>query len=235
MKNGLGWSVPRTSRYEDPIIELCEAMGCSSYGKEFENKIFSMFPYYWGDCTCGFDDRASEWHESNTHRQPCYQVRYRTELTLADQEIGYVEYSSLSDAFFVDSEDIEMGGQVIGVGTIMTPRRDPERVEKYNLHHAADERIRKRLCGEMGLSFIFGSAVHCTCDHKDRWRAFLDENDHSSDCPIVRPNFVHKPSALQLEWYKYPLRGSCMNREVSPKEWRAIIGECIESIEEAVH
>ena len=26
------------------------------YGVDFENATFMMFPYYWGDCTCGAED-----------------------------------------------------------------------------------------------------------------------------------------------------------------------------------
>jgi hypothetical protein len=49
-------------------------------------------------------------------------------------------------------------------------------------------------------------------------------------CGACRPNFVHKPSGLELQWYKYPLRDSYMSREVGPAEWLRIMGECVSSI-----
>ena len=51
-----------------------------------------------------------------------------------------------------------------------------------------------------------------------------------ADCPAVLPNFKHKPSGLELRWYKYALRDSYMSREVDPKEWRQICEDCIASI-----
>jgi len=42
-----------------------------SYGVEFENSIFSVFPYYWGNCSCGFDD-----HEFKEGHINCIQNEY---------------------------------------------------------------------------------------------------------------------------------------------------------------
>jgi len=42
---------------------------------EYENDVFSIFPYYWGECTCGFD-----YHEfKEEHRDHCYQTEYKRE------------------------------------------------------------------------------------------------------------------------------------------------------------
>jgi hypothetical protein len=45
------------------------------------------------------------------------------------------------------------------------------------------------------------------------------------------PNFIHKPSGLELRWYKYPMRDSYFNREISPLEWFNIIQECVTSLQ----
>ena len=48
------YPVPRTDFYYDQLFRLFEAIDPKydhSYGLEFENKVFSTFPYYWGDCT----------------------------------------------------------------------------------------------------------------------------------------------------------------------------------------
>ena len=51
------------------------------------------------------------------------------------------------------------------------------------------------------------------------------------DAPeAIMPNFLHKRTGLELRWYKYALRDSYMNREVSQEEWRQIMDECIASV-----
>lgn len=47
------------------------------YGCEYENPVFEMHPYWWGDCECGHEDAAWQWEEDNPHKQDCYQVYYR--------------------------------------------------------------------------------------------------------------------------------------------------------------
>lgn len=53
------------------------------------------------------------------------------------------------------------------------------------------------------------------------------EEDHPD---ADKPNFLHKRTGLELRWYKYALRDSYTNREVSPQEWRSIMDECIASV-----
>jgi len=43
-----------------------------------------------------------------------------------------------------------------------------------------------------------------------------------------KPNFVHKPSGFKMSWYKYPLRDSYCNMNITPDEFREIMIECME-------
>lgn len=67
---------------------ICEVTGEQSgyglggehgYGEEFENDVFEMHRYYWGDCTCGFSERLdaadAEWHLTHRHASDCYRTR----------------------------------------------------------------------------------------------------------------------------------------------------------------
>lgn len=47
--------------------------GEHGYGAEYESDVFSMMPFYWGDCTCGWEDRYNEWLDNNPHSEDCYQ------------------------------------------------------------------------------------------------------------------------------------------------------------------
>ena len=56
------------------------------------------------------------------------------------------------------------------------------------------------------------------------------EDEHDEDCPVIQPNFLHKPSGLEIHWYKYALRDSYSNQKLA--NFAEIIDECIESIKE---
>lgn len=51
--------------------------GAYGYGADFENDTFSIMPFYWDDCTCGWEERYDEWHDANPHAEDCYQSELR--------------------------------------------------------------------------------------------------------------------------------------------------------------
>lgn len=44
------------------------------------------------------------------------------------------------------------------------------------------------------------------------------------------PNFVFKPTGLTISWYKYPLRDSYSNKEITFEELKDILKRCKESV-----
>ena len=44
------------------------------------------------------------------------------------------------------------------------------------------------------------------------------------------PNFHFKPSDYRVKWYKYPLRDSYQNQELTVEQFGKIIDACIESV-----
>lgn len=44
------------------------------------------------------------------------------------------------------------------------------------------------------------------------------------------PNFEYKPSNFHIKWYKYPLRDSYMNQNISLQEFKDIIESCKEHV-----
>jgi len=56
--------------------------------------------------------------------------------------------------------------------------------------------------------------------------------EHSPDCPVMKPNFLFKPTGFAIEWYKYPLRDSYSNQKITLREFVTIIDACIESLKE---
>lgn len=77
----------------EKLYELSEALGKKSpdvqahgllggewgYGQDFKNNAFEMHPYWWGDCTCGFDEKDSAWSDEHPHTETCFFNRYQAE------------------------------------------------------------------------------------------------------------------------------------------------------------
>lgn len=74
------------ARIADDLVDLTEALeeagwdsyggglgGTYGYGTHYENDVFEMHPYFWGDCECGFEDRAERWENTHLHDPACYQ------------------------------------------------------------------------------------------------------------------------------------------------------------------
>lgn len=90
--------------------------------------------------------------------------------------------------------------------------------------------IAPQLAAEWGLS-EYGCAVHCTCGRDVRRAEWVDENHHDPACPMVRPNFRHHASGLEVRWYKYIGR----SMEVVPslpdgRRWAEMLDDCVRSV-----
>lgn len=53
------------------------------YGATWDNDVFTMRPFYWGDCDCGADEREEAWSAENKHSADCYQSDLRAALLAA--------------------------------------------------------------------------------------------------------------------------------------------------------
>lgn len=215
------------------------------YGPRFENEIFMVLPYYWGECTCGFEERwaraDAEWNTVNVHTPDCYQTELHSRMAEYDGSSGYATidaqvHGSGSDIFFgfyVDSEPLKIGGRSVGQSITMSPR-DDEPMEAwrkaYDARQKFENKLMTELCQKHKQDRKYSAAVHCTCDYKAKRAEWCATDDHAKDCPIVLPNFRYKPTGFEIQWYKYPLRDSYKNQSVGLGDFRKIIDTCIGSI-----
>lgn len=163
----------------------------AAYGIEFSNQVFETFPYYWGECDCGFDTKDREWYEANQHSENCYQSVLRQR---------YITAGSVPD----------------DTGWVSPP--------------SGADKIREALCKEMSLPYPDGSAIHCTCRYQADYAKWRKDNNHSTKCLTVKPNFLHKASGYEVRWYKYIGRGMSANREITRDQWREIFRACQDSL-----
>jgi len=182
-------------------VTLEQALWGADYGVDFKNDVFEMNMYYWGSCTCGYEELAEEWDKNNSHEKSCYQSLVEAKL----REHGWTEDKY---GYFSAPKDLE-----------------------YKKRRAIEDNIRKKYCKQFGLSFPDASAVHCTCSYDDKWEKFTSENKHDHECPIIRPNFRHYGSGVEIRWYKYIGRGMNVNvARISRDYWRQIFQECRNSL-----
>lgn len=70
-----------------------------------------------------------------------------------------------------------------------------------------------------------------------------DPYDFENDTFIVRayywgedeaiaalPNFVYKPTDLEISWYKYPMRDAYSNQDIAIEDFKAILKSCQDSL-----
>lgn len=94
---GNGWGefgVPK--QVGEMLYELAESLidninDDPVYGTEYVNDVFEMHPYYWGDCTCGFEDEEIEWEETHPHKSDCFHVKYERYIVELEQK-GILPY-----------------------------------------------------------------------------------------------------------------------------------------------
>jgi len=68
---------------EEYICEKIHELAClidgnddsSGYGTEFQNDVFEMHRYFWGECDCGYGEKEVAWSEAHDHEEDCFSVR----------------------------------------------------------------------------------------------------------------------------------------------------------------
>ena len=204
------YPIERGVGFENELERLFDAYAPEEeyVGAEFENETFSVFPYYWGDCTCGFNDIECPIKHIN-----CYQ--------------NELEEEKLKNGWYRDSNGfLQYSGRGLKLGD------NP--LDVFDIEMKKEEEICKKLCDKYDLPFPDGCMVHCTCDYDKRYENWLKEigypEEHKDDCLLVKPNFYYKPTDFKIKWYKYPLRDSYSNRPITLKEFKHIIDDCIKSL-----
>ena len=197
--------------------------GSFGYGQEFANDIFEMFPYWWGDCTCGYDEREDRWHDENSHAADCYQTALALLRHEKDVALGY---DRPGPALVTANEETIAG---ITVAVLVSPHAPVSRRAHAKARATYDAKV-KALCESRGLTYPESSECHCGCDYEARFVAWSVTNPSDPRCPNVRPNFAHKASGLEVRWYKYIGRGVSLNRPTTPEEWAGIVSECVASV-----
>lgn len=162
------------------------------YGARYENGVFVMRPFYWGDCDCGWMELEEAWAEKHTHAIDCYwTVSHRVINESPLQKAREDAIAARNRLPWLSPEAEEAQKKVI---------------HACDLLKAFEEKVRRDLCAQHGIPWNngWGSAVHCTCEYEKAWQEFLKEHPgHRATCSLELPNFQHKASGLEVRWYKW--------------------------------
>ena len=186
------FEIPDREAWEKELFRLFDVIDPDHYCHEleFENDTFKLTPYYWGDCTCDYDNREHEWLINNRHEYGCY----------------YYDYQKVKNHF---------------PSVLDRNRYLNEVIKPIYIKHGFDT---------TGKDWWHGFSIRCDCGRDERFEKWSAENYHSGDCLLVKPNFLHKPTGFEIKWYKYPLRDSYMNQDITIEQFAKIIDDCIKSL-----
>jgi hypothetical protein len=177
----------------------------NSYGERFENETFFVFPYYWGECTCGWEqhDNGHERINSTEHSNTCYQEDYWK----LHEKVNAMYYKKPRDQVreYERKEIIKL-------------------YQKHNLEIIGDDPFTG--CG-VRCSCDYEERINAVLEEYSKE---FGHNGHKPECLLLKDNFFYKPTGFAIQWYKYPLRDAYMNQNISLQEFRTIIDNCIKSI-----
>lgn len=175
------------------------------YGVNFKNDIFEMFPYYWGECTCGIEEamgeKEIEWCNANPHSEDCFDTKLSAwekewETRYPNTKSGEVYIKAL-DTWCKSQGQKGYGGCVL----ICTCGRNKRYTEWSNK---------------------FLNDFHKTNVDQPYY--------HAPTCLVEKPNFIHFKSGLEIRWYKWIGRDTEINQDLTIKEWNQIYQECLNSL-----
>jgi hypothetical protein len=213
------FELPRHAGFEHYFFLLMDICGISYY-EEYENDVFCIFPYYWGDCTCGFSEEEFE----EAHRPECYQEELRREKL----KNGWVERGSFGFLEFNPS------GKNFKLGDPDGAYREAQAQEEHTFERIVKSLYEKRGWADKLRDWRLGSEVHCDCDYDERYESWARKrgypDGHKPDCLLVKPNFLYKPTGFEIQWYKYPFRDSYTNKKISIENFQDITLHCIDSV-----
>jgi len=241
--------VPATS--DEPLCDMLVAItkaiderdsdlvahGClggeHGYGGHWDSPVFTMRPFYWGDCDCGYEERSESWHAANPHAPDCWRSERDRRWAAYDAKVGWeaIERATFGDDrgfFSVFDAQTERNGPL--TVTMFKPRADSA-MEAWRKAHdrreAAHARIVVKLYDEFGLPRS-RYQWHCSCGVDERAKAYFETEGHYATCALELPNFRHHASGMEVRWYKYI--GRDMEAKNAPADLSAIFAECLADI-----
>ncbi len=171
------------------------------YGTDFKNNIFEMRPFYWGDCTCGWDEMVFK----EPHSELCYQ-------SLVEKELIEKHGFKMSEFGLIDNDKLNYNQKNKIEDTVRK-----KYCKQFNLSFP-------------GGCAVHCTCEHESNFKKWYEKNKKGGKGHAPDCKMELPNFKHYKSGLEIRWYKWIGRDMEYNFISKNNQWHEIYNECIKSI-----
>lgn len=215
---------------EDSVSHGCLG-GEFGYGARFENDVFVMRPFYWGDCDCGADERSEKWHSENPHADNCFQTELHRRLDAYDASSGYTSIEAAMDAPGTMAEYREETPFGVAICSERTPQGKLAH-EAWCVAHTIREKARGEITATLYDEYNLPRSRyqwHCTCGVDEKAKTYFSTEGHYPTCALELPNFRHKPSGFEVRWYKWIGR----DMEIAAPggiDQNSIFNECLASL-----
>jgi len=182
--------------------------GEHGYGAHWDSAIFTMRPYYWGDCDCGADRRSEKWWAASPHAADCYQTELHKRIAEYDEASGYAALEAATSApgmMVSEVQETDFGVMTFSGRSEAGEAAHQAWCKAYDARRKAEDRIMRELCREHKIPWnkAWGAMVHCTCGVQERATAYFATEGHYPTCALELPNFRHHASGLEVRWYKW--------------------------------
>lgn len=152
------------------------------YGVDFENDIFAMRPYYWGNCTCGADETGTEHAATCALRLPNF-IHKATGQTIC-------WYKWIGRDMEADSDPIQNWGRIFTECWESLPQEAKDIAEKERLHESTPEYRAERDAAMhsmmRAMEAVFNSLEPCFVCSEDEAGFVGGETHTSGGVKIVR-------------------------------------------------
>jgi hypothetical protein len=215
----------------DPEIEGGGFLGGpDGYGCNIETEVFTR-RFYWGECDCDDEERSEKWHKAHPHDPRCFRDELHRRFAKYDEESGY---NSINAAAFRDGDDFLAGHTAeteatpFGTVVVSTPRQDDD-MKKWRAAHSARDKAHTKLTRELYVERKLPISQYqwlCTCGVDEM--AKTADLGHRPTCAVMLPNFLYKPTGLEVRWYKWIGRDNEVNGD--PGDLTEMIEHCVSSL-----
>jgi hypothetical protein len=213
------------------------------YGADYEDDIICLHhDVQHPECSCDYESQEKQWLVDNPHLEGCF-------VSIAGLRVAEIERDHPLPEFciFRNMGDCEVAEFVQfwhgGSGPTRAQKAEKEakqqQFKKDSIAYgkacdARESAVRNavmKIAAECGVKIERRYAhwewgYRCTCGQNYRHGQWEKHHSHVKPCSywwMDQPNFLHKPSGLEVRWYKYIGRYMKYNRQVlTPEEWRQI-------------
>lgn len=220
-----------------------EGEWADKYGTDYEDEVICIHHDLQDyDCKCEYETVEKAWLEANPHSDECFVAVTGHLLAKVEAEYPVPEFNPFYQMDDVDAAEFVQfwhGGD--GPTDEQKARKKAKEAEhelSRKRYFAASKKrsaaVRRAVSAEAERRQIelkydpeWSWQYQCTCGQAERHEQWQKLHEHVKPCDHWwggQPNFLHKPSGLEVSWYKYIGRDTKVTPNTIPPEiWQQLV------------